>query len=292
MALDWTDERYLRLYVRDTPHWLLGPWEARAVLAPVMRKLDRAGTLDLGDDGLEALAAVVGLPLEVVEPGMGWWLRKGTFELVAGQLVMPKFLDAQESKASDAQRAREHRARVRDLARAGAVTVTKNDGTDTTRDANITPRDGTVTRGHTESHAVTLNHAVPCRDVPPVPPVPSHAEPNGEAPSALRLAPVPANGTSRSRKKPTTAAPPSDAPPETVEAWFAKHKIPSADPEALKFLNHHRKKGNCFADWPAAWWTWKENAPEFARPTRNTGHQPQHANGPAWDADDGSGGST
>ena len=49
MALDWANERYeVRLYTRDTPNWTVAPWEARAVLPLILRKLDRKGILDLG----------------------------------------------------------------------------------------------------------------------------------------------------------------------------------------------------------------------------------------------------
>lgn len=149
----WEDERYVRLYTRDSASWVLGPWEARAVLGPVLRKLDRAGTVDLGSDGLEGLAALVAMPLAVVEAGMAWWLKRGTFELVAGgHLVMGKFLEAQEAPASDAKRAREARERARDRAR------------------------GVVTDRHDPSQAVTPSCAVPSRTVPPVPRESAHRE--------------------------------------------------------------------------------------------------------------------
>ena len=171
----WSDERYVRFYTRDSTHWLLGPWEARAVLGPVLRKLERDGTLDLGDDGLEALAVVVGLPPAVVEPGMAWWMRKGTFEIVAGRLVMPHFIEAQEARMSDAQRAREHRERSRDQARAGGSHVTERDSTVTKRDESITNRDGL-------SHGVTPS--LPCRAVPPEPAGPP--EPAPEPPAVTK----------------------------------------------------------------------------------------------------------
>lgn len=168
----WEDERYVRMFTRDTASWVTAPWEARAVLPLVLRKLDRAGTLDLSDDGLEALAAIVMLPLVIVQAGMAWWFRKGTLELVGGWLVMPNFLDAQEARASDAARARESRARTRDLARAGGVVTKRDSQLVTNRDDTITKRDESVTRSHTASHVVTPSCAVPSRTEPTNPPTP------------------------------------------------------------------------------------------------------------------------
>ena len=115
VILDWSEEHWIKLYTRDTPSWVLGPWEARAVLAPGLRKLDRAGGIDLGDDGIAALAAMVSMPLNVVEAGMAWWIKRGTFRLEGTRLVMPNFREAQKARASAAQRMRELRARSRAL---------------------------------------------------------------------------------------------------------------------------------------------------------------------------------
>ncbi len=51
MPLKWDDERYVRLYTRDTSTWLRLTWEGRFVLMALLRKLDRSGNLDLGDEG-------------------------------------------------------------------------------------------------------------------------------------------------------------------------------------------------------------------------------------------------
>jgi hypothetical protein len=168
----WEDERYVRLFTRDTPSWILGPWQARAVLPAVLRKLDRAGILELGDEGLEALAATIQFPIDVVEVGMAWWLKRSTFDLVDGRLVMGKFLEAQDAPASDAQRAREKRARDRDRARATVTSRDAHASPATNRDVTCTERDATVTPSHAESHGVTPSCAVP-----PVPNQPSPPEP-------------------------------------------------------------------------------------------------------------------
>jgi hypothetical protein len=156
----WEDERYCRLFTRDTTNWLRSPWQAKAVLPLVLRKLDRAGLLQIGqDDVFEAVAANIQLPLEVVEVGMKWWLdpKRATFVVRPSseggdELVMPQYLPAQEAKASDKRRAEEHRERVRlglsgrrdserQPAAAKSVPVTPCDGVVTDRDSDVTLRE-------------------------------------------------------------------------------------------------------------------------------------------------------
>jgi hypothetical protein len=117
-GLDWENERYVRIYTRDTPDWVLLGWEAQAAYPLIMRKLDRAGVLELGKhDPPRAIAAVTRLPLELVERALPVLVGPGgPFELREGFLVDPDFLDAQEAKQSDAarQRAARERARLRE----------------------------------------------------------------------------------------------------------------------------------------------------------------------------------
>ncbi len=174
-----TDERYVRLYTRDTPDWLLLPWEARAVYALLSRKLDRAGILEIGtNDPAKAVAVVVGLPLDVVRVGLAALLDAGFLELRQGQLLDPVFIEAQEAKASDAARAREYRFKRR-----RERTVTQRDAPEqgseppcesdpgapsgnaeadpesvTQSEPPVTPRDGPDTP---RSPTVTLSRTVP-----------------------------------------------------------------------------------------------------------------------------------
>jgi hypothetical protein len=209
MSLRWSEERYLRWYTRKTPNWVLGPWQARAVLGPVMRELDRAGVLDLGEHGLAGLAAMVALPLDVVEIGMAWWLKCGTFEFDGRFLVMPNFLEAQESTASDSKRSREKRERARDLARVRAPD-TKRDGGDTTplkAPSDTTPdqtqhggpddtkRVGSDTKRDDRSRGVSevTRSDTPCCAVPSLP---SRAEPQREPAAPLTLTGEPQSASS------------------------------------------------------------------------------------------------
>jgi hypothetical protein len=148
--MQWEDERYVRLYTRDTLTWTRLGWQGQAVLSLLMRKVDRAGVIEIEDEEpAVALSGITGVPIEICDVA---WLR-----LSAGKrptvtirdepsraLVMPNFLDAQEARQSDKARAR----KSRELRRV----VTKRDE----------PSHG-VTQNHDRSHGVTPSCAVPSR---------------------------------------------------------------------------------------------------------------------------------
>lgn len=101
MSLDWANERYVRVYTRDTTTWKLCDWRARTVLLHLFRKVDRSGVLDVGDDGVAGLAAVLELPLEeIVEPGIAQLVKRGTVEHGNGAYVIPNFIEAQGNVSS------------------------------------------------------------------------------------------------------------------------------------------------------------------------------------------------
>jgi len=178
------DEKYVRLYTRDTITWKLLPWQSKCLLPLIMRKLDRAGILDLGEDGIEGLAALLELPSEVVEEGLAGLIKRGTC-LVAGRtLVMPRFLEGQETPQSDKARQRAYRERARNDAvtdesaksvtrRHAASRENKSSKRDRSVDAErpaervkidataqyVSPEENpvSVTRCHAASQPVTLN---------------------------------------------------------------------------------------------------------------------------------------
>lgn len=148
--MDWPNERYVRLYTRDTPEWLCLPWQSRALWPNLLRKLDRAGVLAT-KLGAKGIAVLVSLPLEIVEPGLAGLLDDGCLEPHDLGYVAPNFLPAQEAAQTDAHRSREYRARRRGI---------------TKRDGNVTKRGETVTEHHDASQAVTPSLAVPSRTKP------------------------------------------------------------------------------------------------------------------------------
>lgn len=172
--MDWSNERYVRYYTRDTVTFTTWPWEAQALLGVLMRKLDRAGVLDIGDhDPVDAVwSQYPRWPREVIQKGLEALIGSGTILHEGDRLLMPNFLEAQEAKQSDSQRQRESRARRKDLAARESVTK---------RDDPVTPRDRLTVIRSEPSHDVTPcltmpNHAVPTKtgtssaDAEPSPP--------------------------------------------------------------------------------------------------------------------------
>ncbi len=180
--VDWSNERYVRLYTRDSVTWSLLSWEAQALLCFLLRKVDRAGVMDLGgNEPARAAAAVVRMPLDVVERALPELTAAGVFEISETAMVMPNYIEAQEAKSSDKQRQSESRGRRRDRARAGVP---------------VTPRDTSsqpVTRGHDVSHDVTPSLAKPSQAEPSCteresPAKPAPASPKPPPPEAIEIA--------------------------------------------------------------------------------------------------------
>lgn len=143
--MDWANERYVRLYTRDTTTWKLWPWQARMLFMMLLRTVDRSGVLDTGRTEPErAVAAHTDLPLDVVRDYLPELVDSGAVEIGDRSVVVPNYLEAQETPQSDAHRCREYRARRLAHKR------------ETIRDETDTPR-----------------HAVTRRDTPSVPSVPS-----------------------------------------------------------------------------------------------------------------------
>lgn len=123
--MDWSNERYVRLYTRETTTWKLLPWEGQALLAMLLRIVDRAGVLDLGGVTMEeaVCAAFPKWPPDVVEIGLAALEKRGFIEAMQESIVIPNFLEAQEAQHSAAQRQRDSRERRRAKARDGQSTA-------------------------------------------------------------------------------------------------------------------------------------------------------------------------
>lgn len=165
MALRWEDERYVRLYTRDTTTWKLLPWQAKCLLPLLLRKLDRAGLAEVGDPAEEGIAALTDMPLDLVHAALPALLARKVFVLNEGVLAMPNFDSAQTAKQSD--RARQAARRERD--RLDAMGVTQRDEVS-----------HGVTDRHEESRGVTDSHAA-SRDVTPSLAEPSRTDLTGPA---------------------------------------------------------------------------------------------------------------
>lgn len=177
--MDWQNERYIRLYTRDTVEWEMLPWQSRALWPLLLRKVDRIGYLPLGRHGFRGLAALVKLPPEVVEPGLEGLLEDGCVvkleDKAGGEILfVPNFVPAQEAPQSDRARKAKQREleRARALAMSRGVPAADESGQPVTNgdDAGppVTSRDESsrvvtssheagrkVTNGHTPSQVVT-----------------------------------------------------------------------------------------------------------------------------------------
>ena len=110
--MNWPDERYVRLYTRDTPQWRAWCWQARALLPLLLRAADRAGVIATGSMGAKGVAAVVALPLElVVVPGLDELLEDGCVTTHPAGYLIRNFIEAQEAARSSKARMADTRAR-------------------------------------------------------------------------------------------------------------------------------------------------------------------------------------
>ena len=153
--MDWSDERYVRIYVRDTKTWKLLGWEGQTVLCLLARRFDRAGLLDDVRNGEDvALMIGSGFPIDVADRGLVRLVDNGVMKVVDIGLFWPNFMEAQEATQSDRQRQRECRARRREKARLDNAS----------QDVTKTP--DSVTSCHEVSQPVTPYRTVPCSTVP------------------------------------------------------------------------------------------------------------------------------
>lgn len=147
--MNFDDERFVKIFTRDTVTWKLLGWEGRCVLLMLLRKVDRAGCVDLAS-GIEGLSLLLDLPEEVTERGFAACLRRGCVTQRDDIAVVPNFVRAQDSRQTDRVRQAESRARRRD---SGLVSQNVTNVTRTVTDCDQPSH--AVTPSHTESHDVT-----------------------------------------------------------------------------------------------------------------------------------------
>ena len=102
-------------HCQDTGTWLRIGWQGRTVALHLLRAVNASGVLsDLGEEPDLVLSELLRLPAEVVTPGLAALVRTETVTLALhGKLVWTKFLEAQKSRKSEAQRKAEYRAKHR-----------------------------------------------------------------------------------------------------------------------------------------------------------------------------------
>lgn len=162
----WEDERYVRVYTRNTISWRMLPWEARTTLLHLFRAVDRAGLLEVEEYGIDGVAALLELPVEIVKTGLAKLTEKKIIQWTGERsdvLFIPNFLAAQEAHSSDAQRKRDQRERAAAGARLKTLGVTEETNSDDLSRIVTSGHEAgrEVTIGHEQSQSVTACHSVP-----------------------------------------------------------------------------------------------------------------------------------
>jgi hypothetical protein len=135
--MDFENARWVKLYCQDTGTWLRLGWQGRTLALHLLRAVNASGVLsDLGDEPELILAELLRLPVEVVSPGIAALLRTETITLANGVLVWRKFVEAQKSRKSEAQRKAEYRAKHR------ADAIKAQGGTDCPESGTERPNEG------------------------------------------------------------------------------------------------------------------------------------------------------
>lgn len=170
--MDFSNERYVRLYTRNSTTWRRLGWEGQCMLMQLLRVTDRSGVLEIQDmTPVEAAVMHTGMPEEVSDIGVTALMKQGVVEHRDGLLLFPKFLEAQEVATSDAERKRQSRERRRDDAQAKTPKESPPESQNVT-ECHV--RSQTVTTSHDRSRSVTpAVPAVPCLASPSVPASPA-----------------------------------------------------------------------------------------------------------------------
>ena len=113
--MDWANEPWVKVYTRDTADMMaIGP-EGRALWWELLRKVDRAGVVDIDGDP-SVLPELLRIPWEWYEVGFPKILKRKMALMRGGKVIIPSHVDAQETRQSDRQRQRESRSRRREKA--------------------------------------------------------------------------------------------------------------------------------------------------------------------------------
>lgn len=206
--MNFEDELFVKLYTRDTVTWKMLEWQGRTVLMHLLRKVDRAGCLDLSECGIDGICAVIEVPEEVTNPGLDKCMKRGSVVIEGNQLRIPRFIAGQAARQSDRARARASRQRRAVGLSRGDTPSSRNE---TASSQNVTDPSREVTERHAES---PIRREEKRRDQnrkedPPVVPA-----------AALGPAALPVAGPKKT-ESPKAAASPDGEPAKLEDAWKA-----------------------------------------------------------------------
>jgi hypothetical protein len=274
--MNFEDESYVRLYKRKTLTSKLLGWEGRTVLWHLMLEVDRAGVLDLdGHDAIDAVAAMTDCPIDVVRVGMPRLIEREVVKVLSGALLIPKFIEAQETRQSDAQRQRDSRERRRALIRLEELGVTIGDlhsEREVDKSQSVTEHPPTVTNGHSSSaqSSPVQQSSLFATTSPPAEPAPTKPKAVSDGTSGV-------NGDSGviPRRRPTRRCP-TDWTPKPAHELIAQERRIDLAFELAKFRDHEFKTAR--VDWDAAARNWLRNANPAAGGAQRGAQQPKQPN--------------
>jgi hypothetical protein len=114
--MNFPDEEYVRLYVRDTDTWRAIRFEGQAVLALMLRRFDGSGIYKFGKrTPARSIAAAIGCDEEFAQKGLRLILEEEIWEQLGDRFFWPKWDEAQFCNRSDKLRKRLERARKASL---------------------------------------------------------------------------------------------------------------------------------------------------------------------------------
>lgn len=110
--MDFANEPYVRIYRRDSQTWRRLGFEGQVCLMFLLRRTNLAGVIEL--EGFEPwqAASLCGVPEELARVGVARLVELGCIAVADGRLAFPRYAEAQESPASQAERQRESRAKA------------------------------------------------------------------------------------------------------------------------------------------------------------------------------------
>lgn len=197
--MNFEDDRFVRLFTRNTPTWCSWKWPARAVWPSLMRALDRSGKLEWapGSAPESAVAAVIMFPANVVAVGLSELVRTKTVVLGDGWLEAPNFVLAQNCRSrakTGAERMAE--CRLKKASQGGLVTRRDDSSQNVTKVTNVTLSSAQLSSAQVKT--------------PPYPPAGGGCanDPPGEESAGLLLATQPpSTPKAAKRRKPRTTVP-------------------------------------------------------------------------------------
>lgn len=232
--MNFSDERYVRLYVRDTITWQRWGWEGQAVFSLLLRKFDKAGILDGIGNPADDVALVIGMPTEIVQVGLDRLFKSGAIVHVDDRLVCPNYVSAQFTARS--AKARQAEKRMRDRADVASKHESSlDDEPEPKRDAAlqpVTPRDNVDCARDEMSRSDTPSNG----ESQKTPSHPNTSHPNTDPPiapqGADRVGPKAEQESQKPAKKPRKRGKP--APKfEMTDDWMPSEKWLDAKATAL-----------------------------------------------------------